>query len=148
MENEAVKRCLGGIAWIGVVCVLAGCNTLGRQPQLQQAMIAPPQLKPGDSAVVSVHVQDKHYLVRRVEGFVREEPSIKFKLKDDGVAPDAKAGDNIWTLQVDVPFTAPAGDFTLELTAYRADGTPVPVRDKSGKTGLLTVAIPVIIRNP
>jgi len=64
------------------------------------------------------------------------------------VAPDKKAGDNEWSLQVDVPFQAPAGQFTLQLTAFRSDGTPVPVRDKEGQTVPLSVSVPIAIGNP
>jgi hypothetical protein len=110
--------------------------------------MAPAQLKPGDTAVISVHVKDKHNLIRKVEGAVREDPNIKFKLHDDGAPPDLKGQDRIWSLQVDVPFQAPPGDYVLDLTAYRDDGTPVPVRTKEKKTVPLTASIPVIIRNP
>jgi len=101
-------------------------------------------LKPGDSAVITVHVADKHEIVKRVEGVVREDPRIKMKLHDDGQPPDEKADDNTWSLQVDVPFQAAPGTFNLDLTAYRSDGTPVPIRHK-GKTSPLTATIPLTI---
>jgi len=126
--------------------MLTGCNTMGRQPQFREASINPSQLTPGDSAVISVNVKDRHEIVRKVEGVIREEPSLKLKLRDDGEAPDAKAGDNLWTLQVDVPFQAPPGEFTLDLTAYRSDGTPVPVRGAEGKTAPLATSLPLVIK--
>ena len=128
--------------------VCAGCNTLGRQPQLKNATISPDELKPGDAAVVTVVVKDRHNLVRKVQGVVREDPSITLKLRNDGVAPDEKAGDKTWSLEVDVPFQAPAGNYTLDVTAYRSDGTPVPVRSPERKTVPLSVSIPVVIKNP
>jgi len=143
-----MKRVTGGLAVALVLAAVAGCNTLGRQPRLDEPIINPTELKPGDTAVISVTVKDKHGIVRRVEGVVIEDARIKFKLRDDGVAPDVAAGDNIWTLQVDVPFQAPPGEFLLELTAYRSDGTPVPVRSEEGTTVPLTTSIPVVIQNP
>lgn len=154
-EIEAMRRVTAILAVALVLVALAGCNTAGRQPRFDNAMIRPPdakgpveELKPGDTAVISVQVKDKHDIVRRVEGVVREDDTIKFKLRDDGVEPDEEAGDNIWSLQVDVPFLAPAGEFLLEITAYRSDGTPVPVRNEEGRTVAMTASIPVVIVNP
>ena len=135
------------LALLAVLVVLAGCSTFGRRPKLYDAMIAPAQLKPGDTAVVTVHVADKHNIVKRVEGVVREDQRIKLKLRDDGQSPDAKAWDRVWSLEVDVPFQAPPGSFNLDLTAYRADGTPVPVKRK-GKAVPLTVTVPISIGAP
>lgn len=143
-----MKQLSVGAAVLVLLGIIAGCNTLGRQPQLKDATIAPAELKPGDSAVITVVVRDRHKIVNRVEGVVLEDPSIKLKLHDDGVAPDKKAGDDEWSLQVDVPFQAPPGQFMLQLTAYRSDGTPVPVRDTEGNTVPLAVTIPVVIGNP
>ena len=111
-------------------------------------MITPADLKPGDTAVISVEVDDRDGIVRRVEGVVLEDPTIKLKLSDDGKPPDEEAGDNIWSLQVDVPFQAAPGDFTLELTAYRSDGSPVPVRTQESGTVPLRATIPVAIAAP
>jgi hypothetical protein len=144
-----MKRLGMRLALIIVLVFAAGCATMGkRQPELARAAIAPAQLKPGDTAIVTVQVeQDGHHLVHRIEGVVKDSPAIKFKLRDDGVDPDQKAGDGLWTLQVDVPFQAAPGDFVLELTAYRADGAALAVH-REGSTGPLTATIPIIIRNP
>jgi len=101
------------------------CDVIrSRQPKLVDAALTPADLKPGDAAVLTVKVVDKHELVRKVEGVIREDPVIKFKLHDDGVAPDEKAHDNIWSLAVDVPFQAPPGEFILDLTAYGPMAAP------------------------
>ena len=142
-----MKHIAGGLVVLLLLVGLAGCNTLARRPQLKNATLAPSELKPGESAVLSVEVRDRHDVVRKVEGAVREDPSIKFKLHDDGQMPDRKPGDHTWSLQVDVPFQAPAGNYTFDLTAYRSDGTPVPVR-AHGKTAPLTATLPVIIKTP
>lgn len=131
-----------------VVILIAGCNTAGRQPQFRSATITPAELKPGDNAVVTADVKDRNHIIRKIEGVVREDPGIRLKLHNDGEAPDVKAGDNLWSLQVAVPFVAPSGNFLLQLTAYRADGTPVPVKTKGGKSDVLTTTIPVVIKNP
>lgn len=140
---------------LGFVCaalvllsVLAGCNTLGRQPRIHKALIEPAELKPGDTAVIRIEVNDRYDIVDRVQGVVREDPRITFDLLDDGVAPDKEAGDGIWTLEVDVPFQAPPGEFTLEFTALRSDGEPIIVRDDEGNAATLSASFGMVIRYP
>lgn len=124
----------------------AGCNTLSKQPELRAARIDKPELHPGDTAVITVEATDKNDVIDRIEGVVQEDPTIKFKLNDDGEPPDGKAGDNVWSLQVDVPIHAPPGEFTLEFTAYRDDGVPVPVRNEAGEVASLKQSLPIVIR--
>ena len=110
-----------------------GCNLQGRQPRLVDATITPDRLQPGDTAVITVQVErDRFGIVDKVRAVVREDPRMTFDLKDDGQPPDAEAGDGIWTLLVDVPFMAPPGEFTLELTAYDAGGEVISVRGPEG----------------
>lgn len=116
------------------VAVLSGCNTLAGQPQISHASIEPDILEPGASAVIALEIKDRHRSVQRIEGVVLEDPRIAFLLRDDGIAPDEEAGDGVWSMQVDVPFQAPPGEFTLEFTAYGPDGLPVSVRDDQGRT--------------
>ena len=135
-----------GLVLLGAALVTTGCNTLAGQPAIKQAAINPAELKPGDSAVITVAIKDRHSIIDRVEGVVLENPQITFRLHDTGETPDEKAGDGIWTMQVDVPLQAPTGTFTLEFTAYRSDGLPVPIRDKEGNVTQLKQDLPVIIR--
>lgn len=131
---------------LGFAFALQGCNTMSKQPDLTNAQINPDTLIPGDSAVITVEVKDKNSIIDRIEGVVKEDPRITFPLHDDGQDPDTKAGDGVWSLKVDVPAQAPDGSFTLEFTAYRSDGTAVPVRDKQGNVSSLTESIPVVIQ--
>ena len=120
--------------------VLIGCNSLDRQPRLAEAAIVPATLSPGDTAIVTVTVTNDHFgIVDRVRAVVLEDPRMKFDLRDDGTAPDLEAGDGIWTMQVDVPDKAPAGDFVLQFTATTADGNPIPVRGAEGSEAPLSV---------
>ncbi|MBN2310903.1 MAG: hypothetical protein JXR94_18150 [Candidatus Hydrogenedentes bacterium] len=128
-----MKRIASGMVVLVLLGAAAGCSTLNRQPQLCDPTILPAEFKPGDGGVISVKVVDRHRIIARVLGVVKEDPRMSFKLHDDGETPDEKAGDGIWTLQVDVPFMAPPGDFTLELTAYRSNGEAVKVRTKDGE---------------
>ena len=142
-----MKQVVYTIGLVFLLISIVGCNTASRQPQFQRAVITPDQLKPGDTAKIEVQLKDRYDIVHRVEGVVREDPTIRLKLHDDGQAPDEKADDNVWVLQVDVPFQATPGDFLLQLTAYRADGTVVPVKSREGTVPLSTT-VPLKILNP
>lgn len=125
-----------------------GCNTL-RGPSFEEARISPEVLHPGDEgATVLLKVADRNHIIDRIEGIVQEDPRFTFRPRDDGKAPDEKAGDGVWTLQVDVPFNAPSGEFTLEFTAYRGDGLPITVRGDDGQIKPLSIVVPVAITYP
>ena len=134
--------------FIVAVTLAAGCATTNRPPAFRSAGIAPNRLHPGDAAVISVDIHDRFGIVQRVEGKVKEDPTLDFKLKDDGAPPDEKANDGIWTLRVTVPFNAPPGDFEFSLTAYDASGQPVLVRDKNGDVMPLSANFGLVIQIP
>lgn len=122
----------------------AGCIT-SRAPHFQSATILPEQLKPGDSAIIEVHVSDHFEIVDRVEGVVTEDQRVKLQLRDDGEAPDEKAGDGKWTLKVDVPIQAPPGEFTIEIYAFDAKGNRILVSGEDGSTGPLMSTCKIVI---
>ncbi len=134
-----------GVFLAGLLAV--GCQTISGQPDLRRAEISPATLRPGDSAIITVEVDDRHDVIDRIEGFVQGYPQIVLRLRDDGVEPDEVANDGIWTMRVDVPyeFEGPPGSFVLEFAAYRADGLPVELRDSDGEVTPLTKTIPLEI---
>ena len=143
-----MKRTSAMLALTLLAVAVAGCNTLGRQPKLQDAAIVPTTLKPGDSAVITVKVVDKQHIIDRIVGVVLEDTRMKLPVADNGIAPDVKAGDGIWSLQVDVPPTALAGQFTLELTAFNSKGEAIEVRKSKHETGPLTATCTWVITAP
>ena len=112
------------------------------------AQILPADLEPGDTAVITVRVEDKFGVVRRVEGVVKEDRTVKFNFLDNGVSPDADAGDEIWTVQVDVPFNAPPGTFEFEVTGYDGEDEVVVVEDEHGEAAPLQTSFTLDIRYP
>ena len=126
----------------------AGCNTLSKQPQITRASIDPPILKPGDSAIITLAVRDRHQIVDRIEGIVLEDPRLTFRLRDDGEAPDEKAKDGVWSMRVDVPFQAPPGEFRLEFTAFDKNGSPISVRDEHNRVVPLQEVVLIQIQYP
>jgi hypothetical protein len=116
----------------------AGCITQ-HQPSLTNPMMAPKDLKPGDTALITVTVEDKFALVNTVTGIVEEDKTITFNFRDDGMEGDIVAGDNIWSMKVDVPFNAPPGKFNYKISAYDLNGNLIIVRDENNEaTGMST----------
>ncbi len=133
-----------------LLCVVSltavgGCVTSSRQPTMAKAQISPEHLVPGDTAIITVEVKDRFEIVNRIEGVVREDRTLTFKLRDDGVTPDKKAGDGIWTIQVDVPFNAPPGDFEFEIIAYDSDGEVVVIHDENNEAAPLSMSFGLVI---
>jgi len=124
---------------------VAGCNTMGAQPSLERAQMSPSQLTPGGSALITVEPRDRDGIIHRIEGRILEDPRQELVLNDEGRDGDLVAGDGIWSLEVDVPPSALGGNYTVEFTAFRRDGTPVPIRDQAGNVSPLTTIIPIVI---
>lgn len=129
-----------------VVC--SGCASMGRQPSIGEAQIVPPDLRPGDTAIITVKVDDRFDIVKGVEGVIMEDRTITFKLRDDGIPPDQKAGDDVWTIQVDVPFNAPPGDFRFEVIGYDEAGEVIVVDDEAGEANPLSTTFGLVINYP
>lgn len=137
-----------GLGVLTLALSLTGCFALNKRPQMREAIITPATLQPGESAVIKVKIDDRHDIVDRVVGVVKEDPRVKLNLHDDGVAPDVEADDDEWTIQVDVPFQAPPGSFTLLLTAFRSDGEVIVVRDRKAGDVPLSATATVEIQYP
>ncbi len=128
-----------------VVCVASGCNTLARQPHLSEVNVSPNPVIPGQTVTLTVRITSIDPVVTKLEAVVREEPSMRLPLRDDGIAPDVTAHDNIWTHAIEVPFTAPSGVYNLDIHAYNKKGAPVMVRTAENSVVPLTAACEVRI---
>ncbi len=131
-----------------VAALIGGCAATGGAPLMHEAQIMPSDLKPGDTAVITVRVEDKFGVVRHVEGVVKEDRTVKFDFLDNGVSPDAEAGDQIWTIQVDVPFNAPPGTFEFEVTGYDQADEVIVIDDDEGEAAPLRTSFKLEIRYP
>ena len=98
--------------------------------------------------MISVKIADRQDVVNRVIGVVQEDTRMKFKFHDDGLDPDRKAGDGVWSIRVDVPFMAPPGKFTFAITAYDAQGEAILAKAKGGGTTTLSAACELTIAHP
>lgn len=131
-----------------LVVWFTGCNTLRRQPKLIEAKVTPSVLRPQDTGIITVKAVDPRDVVDRIVGVIEQDPRLEFKPRDDGEGPDEKAGDGIWSLQVDVPFNAPAGQYDLKFTAYNSKGEVIRVRTGRRSEGPLTQSCTVTIEYP
>ena len=131
-----------------MLVVLSGCVSGSRRPSIQHATITPADLKPGDVAVITIKINDHFGVVKSVEGIIKEDATIKFSLKDDGIDPDEEADDGIWSMKVEVPFNAPPGDFNFEAQAYDESHEIVVIRDENGDTAPLSTSFVVHINYP
>lgn len=146
--NVCTKIAARIVASMTLVVLATGCMSVPKRPAIFSAAIVPSDLKPGDSAIMTVEVRDKFGLIQRVEGIVKEDPTVVFELHDDGITPDDRAGDGIWSLQVDVPFNAPPGDFEVTVNAYNANGEPILITNEEGEVSPLMASFGLIIRFP
>ena len=133
---------------VGLITIAAGCATGNKQPMITQAGIIPSQLHPGDTAMITVQMDDPFDVVQRVEGTVKEDTTYTFEFNDIGELGDVQADDDIWTCEVDVPFDAPPGEFEFHVMAYDSDGQRVLVNDESGNVVALTSNFQLAITVP
>lgn len=143
-----MKRIVVIVCCFSLLAALAGCATSSRQPSMKAARIQPDHLQPGDTAIITVEVADRFDVVQRVEGLVMEDRTITFKLRDDGITPDKEAGDDTWTIQVDVPFNAPPGDFEFEVVGYNSEGEVIVVHDENDEAAPLSISFVLVIEFP
>ena len=143
-----MKNVVMGLILVFGASSLLGCNTLSRQPQLKDPVIAPTVLKPDAEGLIKIQVVDRYHIVRKVDGTLREMSNVKIHFRDDGQGQDEKAGDQVWSYAFHVALTMPPGVYHLDVTALRADGLPVPVKHADKSKGPLTLTIPVEIKNP
>jgi hypothetical protein len=125
-----MKSILASLSLITLVLSGVACQSTNKAPTMRDAVITPASLRPGESAVITVKINDHHNIVDSVIAGVKEDPRVKLSLRDDGVEPDIEAEDDVWTLKVDVPFKAAPGKFTLVIGAFRSDGQPIVVHDR------------------
>ena len=83
--------------------------------------------------------------VSRVTATVREAPEFSFSLNDKGKYGDEKAGDNIWSYAITVPYEADPGDYHLDISVRDKEGQELVVegneKRSTGKSGTVIVTV-------
>jgi len=130
-----------------LTALLAACATQGHQPELRNAALTPDVLNPGDGALLTAEVvNDAYGVVSTIEGTIQDDPRVSFNLNDNGERGDVTAGDGVWSLDMEVPFQAPPGEFVIVLTAYDDNGQIIPVLSPQGDSVPLTAACSLVIQ--
>lgn len=130
-----------------LAAAISGCTTAGI-PQITHSVVEPAELGPGQIALITVELNDANSIVDHIDGVVKNYPERKFRLIDDGAAPDVAAGDGIWTMEVSVPFQAPPGEHFINFTAYDSQGQEIIVPDADGHATALGTMLRVVIAYP
>jgi len=136
------------IALFSLAILLTGCATTSKQPSLSNAVITPNMLNPGDTAVITVHVEDEFGIVKQVNGIVDEDGTIAFVFKDDGEGADGVAGDGIWTIKTEVPFNAPPGVFNFKVEGLNDSGEIIVIHDENKEAIPLATQFKLTIQYP
>ncbi|UCE05872.1 MAG: hypothetical protein JSW07_20150 [bacterium] len=125
-----------------IVVLLLGC---AGQLALQDIIVEPKEVVPGDDAKIFVVLKASKSKVASVVATVREVPDFSFSLNNEGKDGDEKAGDNVWSYQVMVPWEADAGIYHLDISVRDKDGNEIIARGleqrNTGRSGSIEVII-------
>ena len=121
-----------------VLVLIIGCA--GQRLLMMDAATDPVKVSPGDVATVRVKVVDTKGVVASVTATVREAPEIVLDLNDNGEEGDKVAGDGIWSMDIDIPWDAPAGMYNWDFEAFDADRVPVYIKVEGKETQLTAEA--------
>ncbi len=99
----------------------------------------------GETVKLTVVLNGSTKQVSRVIATVREAPEFSFSLTDGGKNGDEKAGDNIWTYALEVPYEADPGEYHLDISVRDEDGKELVVegmeKRSTGRSGTLVVTV-------
>lgn len=98
-------------------------------------------VKAGGNGIISFKVDDTEKKIARISVTPREYPEYAFELNDNGESGDEYAKDEIWSMEINVPYDAPAGIYNLDCEFYDSDGNPVMTESNDGKKIKLTATI-------
>ncbi len=98
-------------------------------------------VKAGENGIISVKVDDTENKIARISVTPRGYPDYVFELNDNGELGDEYAKDEIWSMEINIPYDAPAGIYNLDCEFYDSDGNPVMTKSNDGKETKLTATI-------
>ena len=142
-----MHRLAWAISMALALVAFGGCSTI-TQPRLGTPVISQSELSPGESTVITIDARDRSGAISRIEAVVMQDTRQKLPLYDDGQEPDVEAGDGIWSMRVKVPFMAPPGPYTLQITAYDEQGEVVLINTRDGETVPLMKVCRFVIAYP
>lgn len=90
-------------------------------PQLVSGAVAPAEVSPGLTVLLTVHVQDKQRAVDTVTATFAG-ANFAVDLYDNGTNGDTAAADGTWSANVLVPDDLAGGEYQVEFAAYGTNG--------------------------
>ena len=136
-----MKKTLFGLLIISILLII-GCAS---QLAVKQTMIDPPQVNVGDDAKIVIVFTGEKNSVATVIATVRENPEMYFSLNDDGENGDEKAGDNIWTYTITIPWDAPSDTYHLDIRARDQEGNEIITegyeQQSTGRSGTVEIIV-------
>ena len=114
------------------VFMLNSCG--GGKLAIKKAEAIPPDPSAGSSLTLRVIIDGPLDAVSKVVGTVREYTDFMVELRDNGEQGDEKAGDNIWTRQITVPWEADPGTYHLDISVYDKNGKEIVTKGLEAQT--------------
>lgn len=115
------------------------------QLAVKKIWMEPGEVEPGDQAKIFVILKGSTNKVSKIIATVREATDMYFSLNDNGKDGDEKAGDNIWSYQVVVPWEADAGTYHLDFSVYDKEGDELVTKgmeqQRTGRSGSVKVIV-------
>jgi len=105
------------------------------QPAFESAVVEPATAKAGSPVLITAKVVDPNRAIDTVAASVGD---VKVDLFDNGAQGDVTAGDGVWSRLAPLPATIAAGEITVDVHAYNANGEAVQVPGPDGQPAPLT----------
>jgi len=125
-----------------ILAVILGCAS---QLAVKEIWVEPKESAPGDNATIFVVLKGSANKVSKIIATVREATDLYFPLNDEGKEGDKKAGDNIWSSQVVVPWEADSGIYHLDFSVYDKEGNELVTegleQQRTGRSGTVEVIV-------
>jgi len=128
-----------------ILIILAVILSCASQLAVKEIWVEPKEVEPGDNAKVFVVLKGATAKVSKIIATVRESTDMYFPLNDDGKDGDKKAGDNIWSYEVVVPWEAYAGTYHVDFSVYDKEGNELVTKgleqQRTGRSGTVEVFV-------
>ena len=122
--------------------LIIGC---AGQLAVKEIRVEPKETELGGEAKIFVVLKGSTDKVSKIIATVREATDMYFSLNDKGEDGDEKAGDNIWSYEVVVPWDADAGTYHLDFSVYDKEGnefvTEGMEQQRTGRSGSIEVIV-------
>ena len=115
------------------------------QLAIKEIQVEPKEAEPGGEAKIFVVLKGSTDKVSKIIATVREATDMYFPLNNKGEDGDEKAGDNIWSYEVIVPWEADAGTYHLDFSVYDKEGNELVTKgmeqQRTGRSGSVEVIV-------